>query len=99
MVITMTMRNTDLPISFAATPRTAYHCGLHAACPAGNRQPNLKEEKDFDKYEGKRPGCSRHSLLKVAALRKMACWASGATAKMESARTEKRNKGNLALRK
>jgi hypothetical protein len=95
----MTMRNTDF------TNLLRRHSNHHLPLPtprglsAGNRQPNLKEEKDFDKYEGKPAGRIRVSLLQAAALRIMACRVSGAPAKMESGRTEQRNKGTLALRK
>jgi len=59
MVITMTMRNTDFTNLLRRRTTHRVPLRLHPACPAGSRQPNLKEEKDFDKYEGKRPGCSR----------------------------------------
>ena len=95
----MTMRNTDF------TNLLRRHSNHHLPLPiprglsAGNRRPNLKEEKDFDKYEGKPAGRIRDSLLQAAALRIMACRVSGASAKMESGRTEQEKQRNSSLKK
>jgi hypothetical protein len=84
MVITMTMRNTDFANLLRSHTKHRVPLRLHPACPTGSRQPNLKEENDFDKYEVSGQGVAD---------------ASGAPAKMETGRTEQRNKGDLTLRK